>query len=106
MQDYFKWFNKYSSTMHTVVLAAEANERLVSIHPFLDGNGRTYRLVMNLILLQRGFVIANIKGDSRSRLAYYKTLENAQVNGNKEQFITLVAKTELSALKRYLGLLK
>lgn len=40
---------------HTVELAAEAHYRLVSIHPFVDGNGRTARLLMNLMLLMTGY---------------------------------------------------
>jgi Fic family protein len=91
--------------MHPVILAAEMHERLLTIHPFIDGNGRTSRLLMNLILLQHGFVIANIKGDSQSRLAYYNALEEAQSKGNKIPFINLVAQTELDALNRYLNIL-
>jgi len=43
--------------MHPIELAAEMHERLVAIHPFVDGNGRTSRLLMNLILLQYGYPI-------------------------------------------------
>ena len=57
--------------MHPVELAAEMHERLVTIHPFIDGNGRTSRLVMNLILMQHGFPITNISGDKKNRYAYY-----------------------------------
>jgi Fic family protein len=61
-------------------LAAEMHERLVTIHPFVDGNGRTSRLIMNLILLKHGYVIANIKGDASSRMGYYNALEKAQAD--------------------------
>ncbi|NCC27943.1 MAG: hypothetical protein EOM22_07295, partial [Gammaproteobacteria bacterium] len=54
-----------------VVRAAETHKRLVTIHPFLDGNGRTARLVMCLGLLTEGYCIANIPGDTDSRRAYY-----------------------------------
>lgn len=50
------------------------HERLVTIHPFIDDNGRTARLLMNLILLQNGFPIAILKGDTDSRLNYYSAL--------------------------------
>lgn len=63
MEDYFIFYN----ALHPVVLAAEMHERLVAIHPFIDGNGRTSRLEMSLILLQNGYPIANIKGDAESR---------------------------------------
>ncbi len=105
MEDYFLWYEANCNKLHPVILAAEMHERLVTIHPFIDGNGRTSRLIMNLILLQHGFVIANIKGDSKSRMAYYTTLEQAQTTGNKEAFIQLVAEYELAALERYLKIL-
>jgi Fic family protein len=43
-------------------LAAEMHERLVTYSSFVDGNGGTSRLVANLVLLQHGYIIANIKG--------------------------------------------
>ena len=88
--------------MHPVLLAAEMHERLVTIHPFIDGNGRTSRLVMNLILLQHGYVIANIKGDKTNRMAYYETLEIAQTENSKSKFLKFVADTELNSLTNYL----
>jgi Fic family protein/DNA-binding XRE family transcriptional regulator len=105
MEDYFIWYQQHKQQLHPVVLAAEMHERLVTIHPFIDGNGRTSRLVMNLILLKHGYVIANIKGDAKSRMSYYTALEKAQTGLNKEQFIELVAEYELDALQRYLKIL-
>jgi Fic family protein len=69
------------------------HERLVTIHPFIDGNGRTSRLVMNLVLLQHGYIIANIKGDYESRMRYYQTLETAQTK-TKEDFLLFIAQIE------------
>ena len=106
MEDYFIWYQENRKTLHPVILAAEMHERLVTIHPFIDGNGRTSRLVMNLILLQHGYVIANIKGDSNTRLEYYTALEKAQVDGDKTQFYRFVAATEKQCLERYLSILK
>ncbi|MFY7990230.1 MAG: Fic family protein [Fluviicola sp.] len=106
MEDYFIWYQENRKTLHPVVLAAEMHERLVTIHPFIDGNGRTSRLVMNLILLQHGYVIANIKGDSNTRLEYYTALEKAQVEGDKTIFYRFVAATEKQCLERYLSILK
>lgn len=105
MEDLFFWYQANKRDMHPVVLAAELSERLVTIHPFLDGNGRTSRLIMNLILLKNGYVIANIKGDSENRMKYYEALENAQVDNQKEGFHLFVAQVELEALKRYCSIL-
>ncbi|WP_026904287.1 Fic family protein [Pedobacter glucosidilyticus] len=105
MEDLFFWYQAYKKDLHPVVLAAELSERLVTIHPFLDGNGRTSRLIMNLILLKNGYVIANIKGDAENRMKYYEALENAQVDNQKEGFYLFVAQVELEALKRYCSIL-
>jgi len=105
MEDYFIWFEENKSKLHPIILAAEMHERLVTIHPFIDGNGRTSRLVMNLILLQNGYVIANIKGDYESRMNYYQTLETAQTSGNKEDFLLFIAKIEKECLERYLDII-
>ncbi len=91
MEDYGRWLTDESAHLHPVVRAAEAHERLVTIHPFLDGNGRTARLVMNLGLLADGYCIANIPGDTDSRRAYYDALEKANLEADKTVFIALIA---------------
>ncbi|GEM54280.1 DNA-binding protein [Flavobacterium branchiophilum] len=105
MEDYFIWMEQQKNKLHPVVLAAEMHERLVTIHPFIDGNGRTSRLIMNFILLQHGYVIANIKGDYDTRMKYYQTLETAQTNHNKEDFIMFVAQVEKECMERYLSII-
>ena len=86
MDEYFTFYEKFKSILHPIILAAEMHERLATIHPFVDGNGRSARLVMNLILLQHDFPIAIIHGDSESRLAYYSALEKCNINGDKKDF--------------------
>ncbi|MFH7005510.1 Fic family protein [Flavobacterium bizetiae] len=105
MEDYFIWYETNKNKLHPVILAAEMHERLVTIHPFIDGNGRTSRLIMNLILLQKGYIIANIKGDYESRMQYYQTLETAQTKNNKEDFLLFVAQTEKENMERYIGII-
>jgi len=105
MEDYFDWFAKNRNRLHPVILAAEMHERLVTIHPFIDGNGRTSRLIMNMLLLKNGYVIANIKGDYENRMAYYDSLEKVQTNKSKDSFHLLVAKVEKECLERYLSIL-
>lgn len=102
MEDYGLWLTGDSLTQHPVVRAAEAHERLVTIHPFIDGNGRTARLVMNLILLSGGMTIANIPGDTDSRRAYYDALEKANLEADKTDFITLIAGHVLDAVQTLL----
>lgn len=105
MEEFFIWYETNKKTLHPIVLAAELHERLVTIHPFIDGNGRTSRLVMNLILLQNGYVIANIKGDYDSRIQYYNALEIAQTKNNKEDFLMFIAQIEKESLERYLEII-
>lgn len=105
MEDYFIWYEINKNKLHPIILAAEMHERLVTIHPFIDGNGRTSRLVMNLILLQKGYIIANIKGDYDSRMQYFQSLETAQTKNNKEDFLLFVAQIEKENLERYIGII-
>jgi Fic family protein len=105
MEDFFIWYENNKNKLHPIILAAEMHERIVTIHPFIDGNGRTSRLVMNLILLQNGYIIANIKGDYDSRMQYYQALETAQTKNNKEDFILFIAQIEKESLERYIGII-
>lgn len=102
MEDYGVWLVGESLNLHPVMRAAEAHERLVTIHPFIDGNGRTSRLVMNLILLANGYPIANIPGDTDSRLAYYDALEKANLEADKTDFLCLIARHVLQGSRTLL----
>ncbi|PKK36524.1 cell filamentation protein Fic [Siphonobacter sp. SORGH_AS_0500] len=104
MQKLWSWYAE--ATGHPVAIAAELHERLVTVHPFIDGNGRTARLLMNLVLMQHGYPIAILKGDVASRLRYYDTLEHAQTTGDKGPFITLVGETVQETLERLIKTLK
>jgi len=106
MESYFDWYRENSQKLHPVVLAAEMHERLVTVHPFIDGNGRTARLVMNLILLRFGYVIANIKGDSESRMSYYTALESVQTGKTSDAFQLFTAQVEKESLERYLSIIE
>lgn len=100
MEDLFIWYNENKDHLHPVELSAEMHERLVTIHPFIDGNGRTARLLMNLILLQNGFPIAILKGDVESRLKYYGALETAQTENAKQPFLDLITENVKETMER------
>ena len=74
MDDFEAWLTGRND-LHSVAFAGEAHYRLVSIHPFVDGNGRTARLLMNLLLIMAGYPPAIIR--KRDRLAYIGALEQA-----------------------------
>ena len=105
MEEYFIWYEINKNKLHPIILAAEMHERLITIHPFIDGNGRTSRLVMNLILMQKGYLIANIKGDYENRMQYYQSLEKAQTKKDKEDFLLFIAQIEKESLERYINIL-
>lgn len=105
MEEYFIWYEINKNKLHPIILAAEMHERLVTIHPFIDGNGRTSRLIMNLILMQKGYLIANIKGDYENRMQYYQSLEKAQTKKDKEDFLLFIAQIEKESLERYISIL-
>jgi len=78
-----------------VEFAARVHVDFVGIHPFVDGNGRTSRLLMNLELMKAGFPPVVIPVEQRLR--YYQALDNAHVKGDYQPFLELVVEmVELS----------
>ncbi|XP_033076648.1 protein adenylyltransferase FICD isoform X2 [Trachypithecus francoisi] len=90
MQEFVQWLNSEDAmNLHPVEFAALAHYKLVYIHPFIDGNGRTSRLLMNLILMQAGYPPITIRKEQRSE--YYHVLEAAN-EGDVRPFIRFIAK--------------
>lgn len=107
MEDFLLRFREMESEgIHPVDIAAYLHDELVRIHPFIDGNGRTSRLLMNLYLLRHGYVMVLLKGDAESKLAYYKALEASHVDKNPAPFRQLVEQAELAALQRYIDIIE
>lgn len=88
---------------HPIIRAALLHAELVKIHPFVDGNGRTSRLLMNLDLMSSGYVPLIIKKENR--LKYYETLDKAHTTNDYTDFIKLVTKAEIDMLTKYLNIL-
>ena len=74
--------------LHPAEFAAEAHLRLVSIHPFVDGNGRSGRLLLNLALLKHGYPLAIIR--LKDRLKYLQALEEVQTGGPRQAYDQLI----------------
>jgi len=91
------------SEYHPIIQAALLHGELVKIHPFVDGNGRTSRLLMNLVLMNNGYNPVIIKKESR--LKYYEALDKAHTTGNYTDFVKLVVELEIEMLNKYLKLL-
>lgn len=88
---------------HPIIRAALLHGELVKIHPFVDGNGRTSRLVMNLSLMNSGYLPVIIKKEKR--LEYYNALDKAHITGDYTDFVKLVNEFEIEMLNKYLELL-
>lgn len=99
MTEWGEWLTQSSQTAHPVVLAALAHHRLVEIHPFVDGNGRTARLVMNLLLMQRGYPPTVILRSDRQ--SYYRVLSLAD-DGKEKSLVNFVGKAVERSLTLYL----
>ena len=99
MQDFVSWYQDKAGSMHPIERAARVHADFVKIHPFIDGNGRTSRLLMNLELLKAGFPAAVIQVEQR--LAYYEALDLAHCSGEHSPFINLVANSVVESFKTY-----
>ncbi|WP_336784689.1 Fic family protein [Paenibacillus sp. MMO-177] len=106
MEGLVKWYEANKDLLHPVQLAAEFHFRFVYIHPFSDGNGRTARLLMNLILMKYGFPTAIVKAANDARIKYYETLELASMENNLEPFVKLIAECVEESLNKYIGAVK
>ncbi|HAK89569.1 MAG TPA: cell filamentation protein Fic [Nitrospiraceae bacterium] len=102
MQELIDLVRRKKKVLHPVELAAVLHHRLVNIHPFLDGNGRTSRLAMNIILMQSGFPLAVILKNDRKK--YYRTLAEAD-RGNYPPFVRFIAQAVQRSLNIYLKVL-
>ncbi|WP_354566336.1 Fic family protein [Herbaspirillum seropedicae] len=102
MRALLAWYQQ-AGGLHAVERAAQLHTRFVKIHPFVDGNGRTGRLLLNLELMKSGYPPAVIRKEDR--LAYYDALDEACVSGDHAAIIALVAESVQRSLRLYLDLL-
>ena len=105
MQEFANWFKDASvpseetfAGVDGLVVAAVAHTWFVSIHPFIDGNGRVARLLMNLVLMRHGFPIAIISKEDRLR--YYDALEESQ-GSDLTPFTALLVECIEESLEEY-----
>src|SRR3989338_6418275 len=87
MDEFIVWLQSEIGD-NPVKIATDAHFKLVSIHPFVDGNGRTARLLMNLLLMQEGYPPAIIRKEDRS--SYINSLEKVQVKENLADYYNLM----------------
>lgn len=102
MRSFVVWLGSHQDKYHPIEFAALAHHKLAHIHPFFDGNGRTARMLMNLILFQRGYPLVIILKNDRKK--YYEALSKAD-SGNFQAIVALVAQAVERSLNIYLKVL-
>ena len=94
----------YKTEMNSIELAVWTHAEFVKIHPFIDGNGRTSRLIMNYQLMANGFLPISIAKESR--LEYFNALESYAVDGDLNPFVDFIAALEERNLDFYIGVIE
>lgn len=94
----------YQAEMNAIELAAWTHAEFVKIHPFVDGNGRTSRMIMNYQLMTAGFLPVSIAKENR--LPYFEALEAYAVGGDLKPFAEMIASLEEQRLEEYLGIMQ
>lgn len=103
MKEFVVWLHS-DRLDHTAKIAADAHLKLVTIHPFTDGNGRTARLLMNLLLRQAGYPPALIRKEDRKR--YLISLEQAQRHYQYDSYYQVIYEAVERSLDIYLEALE
>jgi Fic family protein len=103
MNEFNKWLRSKRSDLNVVEIASIAHYKLVNIHPFIDGNGRTARLLTNLILMKNGFPPGVVLKTERKK--YYSCLEKGN-KGDLKDFIDFIGRTIERSLTIWLDALK
>lgn len=99
MHNLISWLHSQRNKMSVIELSAMLHHKLVYIHPFFDGNGRTARLTMNLFLMQAGYPLVIILKNDRKK--YYDVLEKAD-DGDYEPLVKFIAQSIERSLDIYL----
>ncbi len=103
MEELVKWYCEDGQELHTVERASKLHTDLVKIYPFIDGNGRTARVLLNFELMKYGYPIIIIKNEDRAK--YYESLDKAHITEDYSDFIKLIVKALDRSLDLYLELL-
>jgi Fic family protein len=99
MTNFIAWYENEGTKLHPVERAARVHADFVKIHPFVDGNGRTARLLMNFELMKSGFPPAVLP--LAKRLDYYKALDEAHCHKNFAPLFSLIAEIVEQSFEPY-----
>lgn len=90
LSNFFKWYTANNRKLHPLELASLIHLKLISIQPFVDGNSRLSRLLMNWILWKKGYPLIDIPIEDLEK--YYDVLDNYQLEMNEKPFIDYIKK--------------
>ncbi len=103
MENFIKWYKTEGEKLHPIERAAMVHIIFVGIHPFVDGNGRTSRLLLNLELMKSGYPPIVIKADNRVK--YYNALDSVHTTIENSEFVKIVEEEVNKTLDLYLKLI-
>ena len=103
MEQLVLWFNKNEGRLHPLQRLAQFHLDFEGVHPFIDGNGRTGRLLLNFGLMKFGYLPIDIKFTDRRK--YYAAFEAYYGQNNVMPMVQLIADYEQEALQERLDLL-
>ena len=106
MEHFINQMQSSKRLMHPIEFAAICHKRLVDIHPFKDGNGRTARLLMNLILVNEGYGITSIPPVLRNEYINALILSQRKNNPDIDTFIEFIAECVIETERDYCRLLR
>lgn len=104
MQNLIREYKGEWRSFHPVLRATLLHGEFVKIHPFIDGNGRTSRLLLNFELMKYGYTPIIIKKDSRAK--YYEVLDYAHTTLDYQPFLKFVADLVVESEKLWLSVLE
>jgi Fic family protein len=90
MKSLLSWYSKNKNKLHPLIIASYFHVGFETIHPFVDGNGRTGRLLMNFILHKNNYPMINIP--SKTKFDYYEALHKSTIDGDLRPFVELMIK--------------
>ena len=100
MERFIDWYKNEGQKIHPIERASIVHIIFVGIHPFIDGNGRTSRLLLNLELMKSGYPPIIIRKENR--LKYYNALDKSHTTKDNEDFINIVVEELNTTLDLYL----
>ena len=103
LEAFCKWLNDerqktFTDDAEVYALSFEAHYRLVSIHPWVDGNGRTSRLLMNMIQMEKGLLPSILKKENKAR--YIEALAKSQDNEDSTMFVDFMMKSMVEFINK------